>query len=205
MTRRGAAATALAVALAAGLALAGLAAVFADEALLQAAFAWRRDLPPVVQRLREFSALGSGYVLAAVTVAAVLHQGLFASKRAAAALAATVLGASALVSALKAAVQRARPDAAWADAVLPSPSFPSTHALMSTVVFVAVALVAARAAPTRARAAFWLALAAVAAAVVGGTRVALGVHHASDVVAGWTIGAVWAVGWAVAAGGASRR
>jgi undecaprenyl-diphosphatase len=84
-----------------------------------------------------------------------------------------------------------------------SSSFPSGHATQSLGTFVALALVGA-AFVGRARAAA-VVLAVVLGAWVGWSRVYLGVHWATDVVAGWLIGAVWvvAVAWLAARAGAA--
>ena len=70
-------------------------------------------------------------------------------------------------------------------------AFPSGHSADSAAWWLTAALVAAAWAPPRRRAAL-LAAGAAVALVVGATRVVLGVHHATDVVGGWSLGVVWA-------------
>lgn len=103
--------------------------------------------------------------------------------------------ASIVNSVLKIVVARSRPDF---DSVFLEPlskSFPSGHALNTTVVLGAmtVALVAA----ATSRRALVVPLAATVAAgvalAVGITRPLLGVHFVSDVVAGWVLGVIWLV------------
>jgi undecaprenyl-diphosphatase len=119
-------------------------------------------------------------------------------------------GALLLYTLTKASVTRPRPPTDIWLTHTASSSFPSGHATQSLGTFVALALVGA-AFVARARTAA-LALAVVLGAWVGWSRVYLGVHWTTDVVAGWVIGAVWvvAVAWlaaradAVATPGAGR-
>ncbi|WP_052436823.1 phosphatase PAP2 family protein [Georgenia sp. SUBG003] len=109
--------------------------------------------------------------------------------RAVAALAASV-GVTALVNLTKLLVGRHRPSL---DPVLDvgSPSFPSGHAAQSAAVLVVLAVVLTGRGAARSVA---LALAVVLILGVGATRVYLGVHYPSDVLAGWLLGTLWAAG-----------
>jgi len=108
-----------------------------------------------------------------------------------------------LANLIKAAVARVRPDVAPFD-VVSGFSFPSGHATAAAAVWAAVALVLSLGASSRARAA--LAGAAVAIAVaVACTRVFLGAHWASDVIAGLLLGWTWFALCAVAFGGRELR
>jgi undecaprenyl-diphosphatase len=71
-----------------------------------------------------------------------------------------------------------------------SASWPSGHASSSIAFYGALAAIASRRAPAWARAGIWLALGGLAA-LVGASRVYLGVHYPSDVVAGWVLGGLW--------------
>lgn len=84
---------------------------------------------------------------------------------------------------LKAALDRPRPD--WALVVEESAGYPSNHALTSWLLWVCVVYVLARHHPLRARLA---AAGAVPAVAVAHSRLALGVHHASDLVGSWLLG-----------------
>ncbi|GAA3723366.1 phosphatase PAP2 family protein [Gordonia hankookensis] len=75
-------------------------------------------------------------------------------------------------------------------------SFPSGHAMMSTVVFGLLAVAAYRlSAWVRAHPAVLL-IAPIWAIAIGCSRVYLGVHWTTDVLAGWLIGAAWVAGCA---------
>lgn len=107
-------------------------------------------------------------------------------RRAAILFAITVGGAALLDGVLKAAFHRPRPVPFFGLAAPLSPSFPSGHALVSCCFYGALAGLSAR----RPRWAVWAA-AAMLVAAIGFSRIYLGVHYPSDVIAGYATGAVW--------------
>ncbi len=71
--------------------------------------------------------------------------------------------------------------------------------MMSAVVYLTLGALLARAQPDRRLKVFFGVLAVVLTLIVGASRVYLGVHWPSDVLAGWCVGAAWAlVFWAIA-------
>lgn len=106
-------------------------------------------------------------------------------------LVATPLGGWGINSLLKVIFARARPDLALALSTSSSYSFPSGHAMMSIAAFGALAYVAVRVTSKRWVRTAALALASSAAAAVALSRVYLGVHWVSDIVAGAAAGLVW--------------
>jgi undecaprenyl-diphosphatase len=71
--------------------------------------------------------------------------------------------------------------------------------MLSAVVYLTLGALLARFEPRRRIKAYLLGLALLLALLVGLSRVYLGVHYPSDVLAGWTAGLVWALGcWGVA-------
>ncbi|WP_369916197.1 phosphatase PAP2 family protein [Plantactinospora sp. KBS50] len=110
--------------------------------------------------------------------------------RLAAYLVITGVGGLILDPSLKAAVGRLRPVVESPVAHAPGNSFPSGHSLGSFVAYGALLLVFLPAIRSRWRGAA-VALAAAVIVLVGLTRVALGVHFVSDVLAGWLLGAAW--------------
>jgi undecaprenyl-diphosphatase len=103
----------------------------------------------------------------------------------------TLAGAGLLNWLLKFSFARVRP-AAYFDYPLPgSPSFPSGHALFAASVFGGLAVLLTARIPNRLlELAIWL-VAILLILLVGLSRVYLGVHYPSDVVAGYAIGAIW--------------
>jgi undecaprenyl-diphosphatase len=170
-----------------------------DMALLQQAMSFRAAHPGFSAAMRDLSGVGSTTVLTFLTVATCGY--LFLTRRRISALlvALSIGSAALLVGTLKAFFGRARPDASFAELVQHGLSFPSGHASMSAVVFLTLgALVAGTHARVVERL-YILATAAVLALGVGVSRVALGVHWATDVLGGWAFGTAWAVFWLLVA------
>lgn len=105
----------------------------------------------------------------------------------------------AVVQVLKELVERGRPPDSIASADPAGYSFPSAHSASAMAVYGLLALVAARHVRGWVGATVCCAAAAIVAGV-GLTRVYLGAHYPSDVVAGWLVGALvagsawWLVG-----------
>lgn len=103
----------------------------------------------------------------------------------------TLAGAGLLDTALKAAFHRPRP-APFFDTPLPnSYSFPSGHALFALCFYCTLAaLLAARVRSRAVRVTIWTVAVALIAAI-GLSRIYLGVHYPSDVIAGYAVALVW--------------
>lgn len=143
--------------------------------------------------MRDITALGSTVVLAVITIATVGFLALTRNRHAAVLVLISVVGGTLLSSLLKAAFDRARPDLVLHTTTVYSASFPSGHALMSAVVFLTLgALLAATQESTRLKI-YILGLSLVLTLLVGASRVYLGVHWPTDVLAGWALGASWAM------------
>jgi undecaprenyl-diphosphatase len=113
-------------------------------------------------------------------------------------LAATV-GGSLLSALLKEIVHRGRPGVVPHLREVNSPSFPSGHAMLSAVVYLTLGTLLCRVVPGRLTKLYCLVWAMMLTGLVGASRVYLGVHYPTDVLAGWMAGLVWALGcWAVA-------
>ncbi|GIF16899.1 undecaprenyl-diphosphatase [Actinoplanes teichomyceticus] len=143
-----------------------------------------------VKALREISSFGGrGFMipLVAVVVAALLIR---RRPRPALYLVITGLGAMILDPSLKVLVGRLRPVVESPVAHAPGHSFPSGHALGSMVVYGMLALVLLAGVRPRWRP-WFLGLCALIVALIGFSRIALGVHFLSDVVAGWLLGIAW--------------
>ena len=146
----------------------------------------------VKESLTETSALGGVTVLAGIT--AVTSGGLaIAGKRREALLVAGVFaGALVLSEGLKNLFKRSRPPAEYRAAEAVNESFPSGHALLSAATYLSLGILFAQGAKGTALRAFGLAAGATTAAVVGFSRVFLGVHWTNDVLGGWAAGSAWA-------------
>ena len=82
------------------------------------------------------------------------------------------------------------------DSYVYSASFPSWHSTMSTAAFLTLAMLVASLGPRRRSKALAYVVAALFVVGVGFSRVYLGVHWPTDVLAGWCLGSAWALaGW----------
>ncbi|OUM02086.1 hypothetical protein A8M77_12830 [Variovorax sp. JS1663] len=171
-----------------------------DTLLLQAAQRYRVAHPRFGEVMRDLSGLGSTVVLSLLVIAAMVYLALLSARRTALLVAASIVSGAALIHLLlKPAFGRLRPDLAFADHAAWGMSFPSGHASMSAIVFLTLGALVADTRSRWAERVFILSMAAAAAFLVGVSRVALGVHWATDVLAGWALGAAWATGWLLVA------
>lgn len=102
-------------------------------------------------------------------------------------------GGLAISQGLKALFGRERPALDFRAVEAVNASFPSGHAMLSAVVFLTLGALAARFAQRRRLKVLALGAAVTLSLLVGLSRVYLGVHWASDVLAGWSVGAAWAM------------
>ena len=152
----------------------------------------------LLQSAVDISALG-GYTLMWLFGVAGLAWLLMLNKRSeAAGIAASLIGSSVIDGWLKHLIARPRPDLVPHLVQVTNASFPSGHAMVSSAVYLTLALMLAEGVEIdgwRGRAvrvavvAFFSAL----AVLIGMSRVYLGVHWPSDVLAGWCFGTAWAL------------
>src|SRR5919109_4854552 len=151
--------------------------------------------PPWLQEAaRDITALGSVAFLAMVLFAVVGYL-LLAGKHAAAWLVlVAVVGGVTLNTLLKLGFARPRPDFVAPAARVFTPSFPSGHAALSAVTYLTLGALLAQLHQAPRIRIYFMALGLLLALLVGLSRVYLGVHYPTDVIAGWCVGSAWA--WA---------
>ena len=152
----------------------------------------------------DVTSLGGISVLGLFAVAAVGFLLIERKRLSALLLTLGLLGGVALSEGLKALFERERPPAPYQAVETLNASFPSGHALLSTVFYLSVAVMMTRAFPQKRLKAYVLGVGMTLAAMVGLTRVYLGAHWASDVLAGWCVGAAWAMALWLAAYAVAR-
>jgi undecaprenyl-diphosphatase len=163
--------------------------------------------PPAFQQAaRDITALGSLVVLGLITAIACGLLALDGKTRMALFVCVSVTGGLTLSSLIKEVFQRSRPDLVPYAVSVSGTSFPSGHTMMSAVTFLTLGALLASSQKRKRLKAYFLLLATLLTVAVGLSRVYLGVHWPTDVLAGWTAGAVWALlCWLVARWLQSRR
>ena len=140
----------------------------------------------------DLTALGSVSVLAAISLLVGGFLVLQRRRLEAVIIAVAFGGGLAISQALKGFFARERPPEIYRASDILNASFPSGHALLSAVVFLTLGAMLAQAAKGRALRIYVMAVAIVLVLLVGVTRIYLGVHWMTDVLAGWSAGAAWA-------------
>jgi undecaprenyl-diphosphatase len=143
---------------------------------------------------RDLTALGSVLVLSLLTASAAGY--LFLVRRHATALfvVTSVLAGYLFNNLLKFGFDRPRPDYVTPLVRIYSGSFPSGHAALSAIAYLTLATILARAQPLRSVRLYFMGIALGLTLLVGLSRVYLGVHYLTDVLAGWCLGCAWALG-----------
>jgi undecaprenyl-diphosphatase len=149
----------------------------------------------LAQAALDLTALGS---ITDLCVIAVLASALFASGerwREAVLLIAAPLSGVVILNIFKRVFDRPRPPLALHAVVVGNASFPSGHAMLSAVVYLTLGALLAHFAERARTKGFALVAGMVLTLAIGASRVYLGVHWPTDVIAGWALGAAWAMLW----------
>jgi undecaprenyl-diphosphatase len=155
--------------------------------------------------VRDITALGGMTVLVLFTLAVAVFLGVRRQTHALVLVVVASLGGLLLSNGLKLVFQRPRPDVVPHLARVDSTSFPSGHAVSSAVVYLTLGALLSQLVQPRKQKAYFLGVACVLTFLVGLSRVVLGVHYPSDVLAGWAAGLAWALVCWMAASWLQRR
>lgn len=142
---------------------------------------------------RDLTALGGFTVLTLVSLMTVAMLWMQRRRLQAGIFAATVLLGQGLAETVKAIVARPRPDIVAHFDLVYSSSFPSGHSTMAPVVYLTLAVIVGAGEPRREVRIALFACAVAVIVAVGVSRVYLGVHWPTDVLAGWALGAAVAL------------
>jgi undecaprenyl-diphosphatase len=142
---------------------------------------------------RDISPLG-GYAVVILISLAVIGYLLMDGKRAAALWVLVSVGGGAVLSnLLKFAIERPRPDLVARLVEVNTTSFPSGHATLAAVTYLTLGALLSRVEARRRVKIYLLTVAMTLTFLIGVSRIYLGVHWPTDVLAGWCVGAAWAM------------
>ncbi len=141
---------------------------------------------------RDVTALGSVVALTIFTVTMALYLYLKKQPWIAAFVLVAIVTGTAVSSAMKSGFDRPRPELVPHETRIYTKSFPSGHSAMSSLVYLTLGAVMARAERDRRTKVFLIAVPVVLSLLIGVSRVYMGVHWPTDVVAGWLFGMTWA-------------
>lgn len=144
------------------------------------------------EAVRDVTAMGSFTILGFLLIVTVLFLVLSGKLRTAVFVAASVIAGTIVSTGLKVAFDRPRPDVEAVTRVFTA-SFPSGHATVSAVVYLTLGLLLAESTLDRRLKVFFITLGVFMTLAVGISRVYLGVHYPTDVLAGWSLGAACAL------------
>ncbi|MGZ8188733.1 MAG: phosphatase PAP2 family protein [Methylosarcina sp.] len=144
--------------------------------------------------VRDITALGSPAVLGLFVLITFLFLFLAGQKGLSLFVLAATVGGTLAVTILKEGFDRPRPNFSPGGIPVYTASFPSGHAMVSAVVYLTLGALIARLAPGTKLKLYVITTAFILTGLVGLSRVYLGVHWPSDVLAGWAAGAAWALG-----------
>jgi undecaprenyl-diphosphatase len=154
---------------------------------------------------RDVTALGGFTIITIITVALAGLLWLQGHRSTMVFLLVAVAGGSAVSTLFKMGFDRPRPDLVPHGTEVLTTSFPSGHSMMAAVAYLTLAVLSARVQERRSVQVYLLVLAVLLTVAVGVTRVYLGVHWPTDVLAGWCAGAAWALSCWLVARSLSRR
>ncbi|HEX2764332.1 MAG TPA: phosphatase PAP2 family protein [Allosphingosinicella sp.] len=149
--------------------------------------AWLRSM------MIDLTALGGVSVLTIITVIATGYLLAVRKYATASFLVAAVTGGALASTLLKTIYARPRPELVAHLVEVNSASFPSGHAMNSAITYLTIGVLLARAEQDRRVRIYLLTVAIALTLAIGFSRVYLGVHWPSDVIAGWCVGGTWAI------------
>lgn len=146
----------------------------------------------VEEMMRDITALGGVAVLTFVTLSCAVYLYLVKRRDLMVYLLAAAGTGTLFSNLLKAGFGRPRPDVVPHEIVVYTASFPSGHSLVAAVIYLTLGVLLAEAQPRYRLKVYILSIAIILTLLIGISRIYLGVHWPSDVLAGWLAGSAWA-------------
>jgi undecaprenyl-diphosphatase len=141
----------------------------------------------------DITGLGSWTIVTIMTLAATGFLVMRNRRGTALLVLAAIIGGTILNNLLKFVFERARPDLVAHAVDTQTSSFPSGHAMMAAVAYLTLGALLARTQKAAEARAYIIAASVLVTVLVGISRVYLGVHWPSDILAGWCLGGAWAL------------
>lgn len=149
--------------------------------------------PRFEEFVRDLTALGSQYVLFLGVMAVCGYLAMRRQYHAILLLLAATLGGYMVAGLLKGMFDRPRPELVSALSFTTGfRSFPSGHSVMAAAVFLTMGALLTRLVKPWGHKVYFLSMAIILTMLVGLSRIYLGMHHPTDVMAGWIVGGIWA-------------
>lgn len=145
--------------------------------------------------MNDITSLGGFVVLTLLVLSVVIYLLIQGKWRNAIVVAGASASGVVLSESLKVGFGRPRPELVPQLAEVHSLSFPSGHAMLSAVIFLTLGALLARFHKRKRERALIMLYAVLVTMLIGASRVYLGVHWPTDVLAGWALGAAWAALW----------
>ena len=145
------------------------------------------------ESVRDITSLGSVSVLGLVVLAVTGFLVITGRRQTALLVLVSVIAGTLLGSLMKHGFARPRPELVPHGSRIYTASFPSGHATMSAVVYLTLGALLARTEHAQRVKLYILSVAALLTLIVGLSRIYLGVHWPTDVLAGWALGSAWAM------------
>lgn len=152
-----------------------------------------------VVAMKDITSLGSTTVLTLIVLSAAGFLLVSRRYRLAGIFVASMIAGTLLNALLKNIFERARPEFVATGVPIDSFSFPSGHAMLSAITYLTLGALLARSEQNAAYKGYVVGIAIAITLLIGLSRLYLGVHYPTDVLAGWSIGALGALGtWWIA-------
>lgn len=143
--------------------------------------------------VRDITALGGTTVITMMTLVTAGYLFMSGKRNAALLVMVSILGAGFLSFAIKAGIERPRPELFPHGTPVYTASFPSGHATGSAATYLTMGALLARFQRQRRLKIYLMSVAVLLTLMIGVSRLYLGVHWPTDVLAGWTLGSCWAL------------
>lgn len=168
-----------------------------DELVLNSLRSGETEKPPIGPAwltgiITDITALGGATVIFMITAAVFFYLLIQRKYKLMWLILIATIGGALLSFGLKELFARERPPLIFHLLTVESTSFPSGHAMISSVVYLTQGALLAKVQSNKNLRVYILIVAIILVFLIGVSRIYLGVHYPTDVLAGWSVGLAWA-------------